>query len=178
MEGKMASNKKSVPNLSGLARGSAPTKSHKNAPGRHRFGADNQPPKGKVGRPKGSRNKLTKSVTELLIRAAAEVGDSTEAGKDGKGGALGYLKVSAVTERRAYLALFGRALPLHVDANISHKPILTLEQAEAELKARGLPPGLIEYLRAVDDELGEDDEPDPYDDVVDLEAEPPAETEE
>jgi hypothetical protein len=91
MEVIMESDDESVRNRSGLARGSAPTKSHKNAPGRHRFGADNQPPKGKVGRPKGSRNKLTKSVTELLLRAAAEVGDSTEVGKDGKGGALGYL---------------------------------------------------------------------------------------
>jgi predicted phage terminase large subunit-like protein len=33
----LAKNEKSAGNLSGLARGSAPTKSHKNAPRRHRF---------------------------------------------------------------------------------------------------------------------------------------------
>jgi hypothetical protein len=105
----LAKNEKSAGKLSGLARGSAPTRSHKNAPGRHRFSKDSQPPKAKVGRPKGSLNKLTKSITELLLRAAAEVGDSITPGEDGKGGVLGFLKVSAVTERRAFLALFGRA---------------------------------------------------------------------
>ena len=115
----MAKNEKSAGKLSGLARGSAPTKSHKNAPGRHRFSKDNQPPKAKVGRPKGSLNKLTKSITELLLRAAAEVGDSTTPGEDGKGGVLGYLKVSAVTERRAFLALLGRALPVQVKATVT-----------------------------------------------------------
>jgi hypothetical protein len=173
----LATNKKSAANLSGLARGSAPTKSHKNAPGRHRFSEDNQPPKAKVGRPKGSRNKLTKSTTELLLRAAAEVGDSTTPGEDGKGGVLGYFKVSAVTERRAYLALVGRALPVRVNATVTHKPVMTLDEAAAELKARGLPPQLIDYLRSVDDGLGEDDEPDPYDDPIDLQAEPPAKPE-
>jgi hypothetical protein len=135
------------------------------------------PPKAKVGRPKGSRNKLTKSTTELLLRAAAEVGDSITPGEDGKGGVLGFLKVSAVTERRAYLALIGRALPVQVNARVTHKPMMTLDEVAAELKARGLPPQLIEYLRSVDDELGEDDEPDPYDDPIDLQAEPPAKPE-
>jgi hypothetical protein len=173
----MAKKEKSAGNLSGLARGSAPTKSHKNAPGRHRFSADNQPPKGKVGRPKGSVNKLTKSITELLLRAANEVGDSITPGEDGKGGVLGFLKVSAVRERRAFLALFGRALPVQVQAKVTPKPMMTLDEVAAELKARGLPPQLIEYLRSVDDELGEDDEPDPYDDPIDLQAEPPAKPE-
>jgi hypothetical protein len=173
----LAKNEKSAGDLSGLARGSAPTKSHKNAPGRHRFSEDNQPPKAKVGRPKGSRNKLTKSITELLLRAAAEVGDSITPGEDGKGGVLGFLKVSAVTERRAYLALIGRALPVQVNARVTPKPTMTLDEVAAELRARGLPPQLIEYLRSVDDELGEDDEPDPYDDPIDLQAEPPAKPE-
>jgi hypothetical protein len=115
----LAKNEKSAGNLSGLARGSAPTKSHQNAPGRHRFSKDSQPPKARVGRPKGSRNKLTKSITELLLRAAAEVGDSTTPGEDGKGGVLGYFKASAVAERRAFLALVGRALPVHVNAAVT-----------------------------------------------------------
>jgi ParB-like nuclease domain len=42
-----------VGKTSRLTRGSAPNKSHKNAPGRHRFSSDNQPPKSKRGRPPG-----------------------------------------------------------------------------------------------------------------------------
>jgi hypothetical protein len=151
-----------------LARGSAPTKSHKDAPGRHRFSADNQPPKAKVGRPKGARNKLTKSITELLLRAAAEVGDSMEAGRDGAGGVLGYLKVSAVEERKAFLALLGRALPLQVQADVRNKLILTLEEAKAALKVHGLPAELIDQLRPIEYAL---EGPDPYGgDDLDLKA--------
>jgi hypothetical protein len=174
----MASNKKSVPNLSGLARGSDPAKSHKDVPGRHRFSSDHQPPKAKRGRPKGSQNKLTKTTKELLVRAATEVGDSIVPGQDGQGGALGYWKVSAVEQRRTFMILYGRALPIQLNATVTHKPIKTLEEAVAEAKARGLPPQLTEYLNALDDELGEDDEPNPYEPVIDLEAEPPKKTEE
>jgi hypothetical protein len=173
----LAKNEKSAGNLTGLARGSAPTKSHKNAPGRHRFSKDNQPARGRAGRPKGARNKLTKSTAELLLLAAGEVGDSITPGVDGKGGVLGYLKVSAVTERRAFLALIGRGLPVHVNATVAHKPVMTLDEVVAELKARGLPAQLIEYFRPLDDELGEDDEPNPYDDPIDPQAKPPAKTE-
>jgi hypothetical protein len=169
MEGKMESNKKSVPNLSGLARGSDPAKSHKDAPARHQFSAENQPPKAKVGRPKGSQNKLTKSLKAFLIQAAAEVGDSTEIGKDGEGGVLGYLKVSAVAERKTFMILLGRALPHQVNATVARKTILSREEAIAELKLRGLPDEIIEMLQPVEYML---DGPDPYgdDDAIDPEA--------
>jgi hypothetical protein len=158
----------SAPKTSGLARGSAPTKSHKNAPGRNRFSGENQPKK-RRGRPRGSRNKLTKSMTELLLRAAAEVGDSTQPGRDGKGRVLGYFKVSAILERRTYLALLGRGLPLYLHAQVSHKPILTREEAIAESKQRGLPEGIIDLLEPVEYVL---EGPDPYgnDDANDPEA--------
>jgi hypothetical protein len=173
----LAKKEKSAGKLTGLARGSAPTKSHPKAPGRRVFSKEHQPPKAKVGRPKGARNKLTKSITELLLRAADEVGDSTTPGVDGKGGVLAYFKVSAVAERRAFLVMIGRGLPVHVNATVTHKPAMTLDEAVAELKARGLPAQLIEYFRPVDDELGEDDEPDPYDDPIDPGAKPPSKTE-
>jgi ParB-like nuclease domain len=51
-----------VGKTSRLTRGSAPNRSHKNAPGRHRFSSDNQPPKSKRGRPKGSLNTLGLSL--------------------------------------------------------------------------------------------------------------------
>jgi hypothetical protein len=123
-----------VPNLSGLARGSDPAKSHKDAPGRHQFSAENQP-KAKVGRPKGAQNKLTKTMKALFIQAATEVGDSTVEGKDGKGGLLGYLKVSAVAQRKTFMILLGRALPLQVNATVAHKTILSREEAIARIEA-------------------------------------------
>jgi hypothetical protein len=167
MEGKMASNKKSVPNLSGLARGSDPAKSHKDAPGRHQFSAENQP-KAKRGRPKGALNKLTKNTQALLIQAATEVGDSDVPGEDGKGGLLGYFKASAVLERKAYMILLGRGLPLRVNATVTHKAILTREEAIAELKLRGLSDQIIDLLQPDEYVL---EGPDPYcDDDDDPEA--------
>ncbi len=165
----MASNKKSVPNLSGLARGSDPAKSHKDVPGRHQFSAENQP-KAKRGRPKGALNKLTKTTQALLFQAATEVGDSDVPGEDGKGGLLGYFKASAVLERKTYIILLGRALPLRVNATtVTHKAILTREEAIAELKLRGLSDQIIDLLQPVEYVL---DEPDPYgdDDAIDAEA--------
>jgi hypothetical protein len=41
-------------------------------------------------------------LRELILRAAEEVGDSQEVGKDGNGGALAYLKVSAIKERKTF----------------------------------------------------------------------------
>jgi hypothetical protein len=62
----MATDEESARKPSGLARGSDPAKSHKDAPGRHRFGADNQPPKAKVGRPrsKSSDGRSTSSYSK------------------------------------------------------------------------------------------------------------------
>jgi hypothetical protein len=77
----------------------------------------------------------------------------------------------------SFAVLLRAVLPVHINAAVTHKPVMTLDEAVAELKARGLPSQLIDYLRSVDDGLGEDDEPDPYDDPIDLQAEPPAKPE-
>jgi hypothetical protein len=57
-----------------LKRGSA---SHKNAPGRHRFGSDSQP--SRRGRPKGAMNKYSRNLREDILEATERVG------RDGKG---------------------------------------------------------------------------------------------
>jgi hypothetical protein len=65
--------------------------------------------------------------------------------------------------------------PAQIQATMTLKPMLTLDEALAEMRARGLPPELIENLLKVDDELGPDDEPNPYDhEVIDLKPEPAA----
>ena len=62
-----------------FTRGSAPNRSRKNGPGRHRFSSDNQPPKSKRGRPKGSMNRFSRDLREDLLEAIERVG------RDGEG---------------------------------------------------------------------------------------------
>jgi hypothetical protein len=60
-------------------------------------------------------------------------------------------------------------------ATVTLKPVLTREEALAEMRARGLPTEWIENMDKVDEELGPDDEPNPYDhNVIDLKPNPPA----
>jgi hypothetical protein len=78
-----------------LTRGSAPNRSHKNAPGRHRFSSDNQPPKSKRGRPKGSMNRFSRDLRVERV------------GRDGKGkdGRVGYLMWLSRAEPKSYTIL-------------------------------------------------------------------------
>jgi hypothetical protein len=154
-----------------LTRGSAPNRSHKNAPRRHRFSSDNQPPKSKRGRPKGSTNKYSRDLREDLSEAIERVG------RDGKGkdGRVGYLMWLAREEPKSCTILLRGIMPAEIRATMTLKPLLTRDEALAEMRARGLRPELIEHLLKVDDELGPDDEPNPYDhEVIDLEPEPAA----
>jgi hypothetical protein len=151
----MAKDDQSLP--SRLARGSVPTKSHPSAPGRHLFSEQDQPPKSKVGRPKGAQNKLTRELRELILEAGERLG------RDGKGegGMLGYLMYLGFEVPSSYAVLLRAVLPVQVNATITHKPVKTLAEVMAELNARGLPRTLIENLRAHYEHPGEDDEPDP-----------------
>jgi hypothetical protein len=162
-----------------VTRGSAPNKSHKNAPGRHRFSSDNQPPKSKRGRPKGSLNTLGLNLRQIIIQAGENVGN---VGKDkdgnrinGDGGMLGYVEWLARNEPKSYAVLLRGVMPAEIRATMTLRPMLTYEEARAEMRARGLPMELIENLHKLDDELGPDDEPNPYDrNVIDLKPDPPA----
>jgi hypothetical protein len=166
-----------VRNLSRLTRGSAPTKSHKNAPGRHRFTSDNQPVKSKRGRPKGSVNTLSLSLRQMIIQAGENVGDVC-IDKDGnrangEGGMLGFLEWLARNEPRTYGILLRGVMPAEIKATMTLMPTLSQEEACAEMRARGLPMVLIDYLHKPDEELGPDDEPNPYDsNVIDIKPEP------
>jgi hypothetical protein len=158
--------------MSRLTRGSAPNKSHPNAPGRHRFSSENQPPKSKRGRPKGSLNRFSRNLQEALLEAAQRLG------RDGKGegGLIGYLMWLARKDPKSYAMLLRALMPAEVKATLTVKPLLTPEEAVAEMRARGLPTELIEHLTKVDGELGPDDEPNPYEgNVIDLKPEPGAE---
>jgi ParB-like nuclease domain len=162
-----------IAETSRLTRGSAPNRSHKNAPNRHRFSGDNQPPKSKRGRPKGSPNKFSRNLREDLMEATERVG------RDGQGelGGVGYLMWLARAEPKSYAMLLRGMLPTELRATVTLKPVLTRDEALAEMRARGLPTEWIENLDKVDQELGPDDDPNPYDhNVIDLKPNPPAES--
>ena len=93
-----------------------------------------------------------------MLQAAAEVGDSQEVGKDGQGGVLAYLKVAAVEERKTFLMIMARILPLKISGEVKQvKDNLSLEEAVAELKAYGLDEALAFYLRRYPIQRGEED---------------------
>ena len=71
--------------------------------------------------------------------------------------------------------LLRAGMPAEVRATVTLKPVLTVDEALAEMRRRGLPAEWIENLYKLDDELGPDDEPNPYDHpVIDVQPELPA----
>jgi hypothetical protein len=87
----------------------------------------------------------------LFLQAAEEVGDRREIGPngelDGNGGALAFLKVSAITERKTFFTVMARLLPITIKTAPPLKKVLTREEALHELRERGLDPRLIDHLR-------------------------------
>jgi len=66
-------------------------------------------------------NKITNTFRDLLLQTTNEVGNSEEIGKDGQGGVLGYLKVAAVKERKTFLLMMARILPLKILPGLAAK---------------------------------------------------------
>jgi hypothetical protein len=82
---------------------------------------------------------------------AENVGDRTEIGPNGErhgdGGALAFLETCAITERKTFLTVMARLLPITIKTAPPIKKVLTREEALHELKERGLDPELINHLR-------------------------------
>ena len=64
----------------------------------------NTPPKGR-GRPKGSPNKTTALLKDAILQAATDAG---------KGDLIAYLRVQAIKQPGAFLALLGKVLPMQI----------------------------------------------------------------
>lgn len=64
----------------------------------------------KTGRAKGTPNKTTAVLKEAIILAAQQIGEDTQ----GKDGLVGYLRMVAVEDVKAFSALLGKVLPLQV----------------------------------------------------------------
>jgi hypothetical protein len=105
----------------------------------------------KGGRPRGSPNRYTAALKELFLQAVEEVGDRCEIGPngelDGNGGALAYIKTSAILERKTFMTVMARLLPITIKTAPPLKKVLTREEALHELRERGLDPRLIDHLR-------------------------------
>jgi hypothetical protein len=83
------------------------------------------------GRQKGTPNKVSGTLKDAVLEAAAEIG------LDGKGldGLKGYLKRIAETDCKAYSGLLGRILPMTLEGNadkpIEHKVAIVFRSAGA-----------------------------------------------
>lgn len=73
------------------------------------------------GRKKGSPNKLTAQLKEMILEAAEKAG--------GAGGTVGYLQTQATLQPAAFMSLLGRVLPLQI-AGDEDNPIVTITRIE------------------------------------------------
>lgn len=73
------------------------------------------------GRQKGTPNKLTAQLKEMILEAADKAG--------GADGTVGYLKTQAVLNPGPFLALLGKVLPLQI-AGDQDNPIVTITRIE------------------------------------------------
>ena len=69
-----------------------------------------KPPNAGKGTAPGTVNRTTKILKEAVLLAAVEVGQDNK----GKGGLVGYRKMLAWKEKKAFSALLGRAMPMQV----------------------------------------------------------------
>jgi hypothetical protein len=123
------------------------------------------------GRPKGSRNISSRSrvdLPQMIVNVAARAGFKTldEKGNfiPGDEGCEGYLLWVALNDHKTYCALLARVLPYFVIPDIATKSTLSYDEAVAQLRERGLPPELIDFMRRAPDadELWPGENPDPY----------------
>jgi hypothetical protein len=63
------------------------------------------------GRPKGSQNRATKALKEMILTALDEAHE---------GGGTEYLKLQAIDNPTAFLTLVGKVLPLQVAGEMDH----------------------------------------------------------
>jgi hypothetical protein len=106
-----------------------------------------------AGRPKGSKNVMTRTLAEAILLAAAE-------SKHSKGGGVaGYLTYIADNKKELFVRLLMRLLPLQEKELAKTKkeparpvkPVVyeTVEEVRAALIARGMPVRRVDMMMAV-----------------------------
>jgi hypothetical protein len=97
-----------------------------NAGSETQFSTDNQPEK--RGRPRGSRNKMSRALREMIVEVAEELGrvDPKDWHKllcGGDDGVKGVLKVFAVREPATFSMLICRCIPPPKRASVRRRPM-------------------------------------------------------
>lgn len=76
------------------------------------------------GRKKGTPNKLTAQLKEMILEAAELAGEDM-----GGGGTVKYLRMQATLQPVAFMSLLGRVLPMQI-AGDEDNPIVTITRIE------------------------------------------------
>jgi hypothetical protein len=105
-----------------------------------------------AGRSKGTRNKLTVTLKEAILKAGELVGDELQAKvpeEEHIHGLIAYLMEQARTNPDVFMAMLGRVLPLQI--NTKHEipePVVyrTVEEVRAALIEKGIPADKIDML--------------------------------
>jgi hypothetical protein len=85
-----------------------------------------KPPRAGMGRPKGSKNKTTTAVKEMVLQALGNVGG------------VKYLEEQATENPTAFMTLVGKVIPLQVGGDEDGVPIRTrIEIAIVDPKGAG-----------------------------------------
>jgi hypothetical protein len=109
------------------------------------------------GRPRGSKNKISRTMREALAAAAEELGrtdldqwdEAVKRAADHLDPHKRFFMVAATRDLRTFMAVVARMIPTRV----THAPpqrYTTVEQARAELREAGIPDSMIDYTPTVD----------------------------
>lgn len=77
------------------------------------------------GRAKGTPNKMTTQLKEMILEAAELAGNDM----GGDGGTVQYLRTQATLQPAAFMSLLGRVLPMQI-AGDEDNPIVTITRIE------------------------------------------------
>lgn len=88
-----------------------------------------RPPRAGIGRPKGTKNKIPALLKEAVIRAAELEGFD----RKGKQGLIGYCRMLARDEKKAFATLMGRVLPLQVYGDKGNHITIVISAEDAKV---------------------------------------------
>jgi hypothetical protein len=77
------------------------------------------------GRKKGTPNKLTGQLKEMILEAAELAGNDL----GGEGGTIQYLRTQATLQPAAFMTLLGKVLPMQI-AGDEENPLVTITKIE------------------------------------------------
>jgi hypothetical protein len=109
------------------------------------------------GRPRGSPNKISRTMKEALISAVETLGSTdldkwseiVKKAQDDPDPYRRFFTIAAVKDLKTFMAVVARIIPTHV-IQPKERRYITEEQARAELKAAGVPESVLGFLPSYD----------------------------